>query len=138
MKCRNTSCSSSTDLSRVNVHLVERVDGDEDVPNIRVNLISGITTLKLVCDCVLEKKETKEDYCYNIVFVAFTGTFIATCFTPPPVLLCACDLSMCYFHETVINSAVCSLPGSSTAAERLGLKDDQKYPLATQAACIIQ
>ena len=40
---------------------MERVDGDEDVSHIRVNLIASIAALKLLCDRVLEgRKKNKK------------------------------------------------------------------------------
>lgn len=40
----------ATDLRSVNVHLMERIDCDENVSHIGVDLISVISTLKLLCD----------------------------------------------------------------------------------------
>ena len=49
-------CSIPTYLRRVNLHLMERIDCDEDVSHICVNLISAVSTLKLLCDRVLTKR----------------------------------------------------------------------------------
>lgn len=40
---------------------MERIDCDEDVSHIRVNLISSIATLKLLCDRVLKKESDRRD-----------------------------------------------------------------------------
>lgn len=41
-------------LRRVDLHLVEGIDGDEDVSHVRVDLISPVATLQLLCDGVLK------------------------------------------------------------------------------------
>lgn len=69
---------------------MERVDGDEDVSDICVDLISGVAALKLVCHRVLKKK-----------FSLFT------CFTRPRSQVEARDLCR-RLHPA---------PESSTAAE---------------------
>lgn len=47
-----------TDLGCVNLHLMKRIDCDEDVSNIRVDLILSIASLELLCDRVLKKIHT--------------------------------------------------------------------------------
>lgn len=47
-----------TDLRGVYLHLMERIDCDEDVSHIRVDLISSIAALELLCDRVLKKIHT--------------------------------------------------------------------------------
>lgn len=49
-----------TDLRSVYLHLMEGIDGDEDVSHVRVNLIPPVATLKLLCDHVL--KENHESH----------------------------------------------------------------------------
>lgn len=53
----HTTAYASTDLRSVYLHLMERVDGDEDVSHIRVNLIASVAALKLLRDRVLEGKK---------------------------------------------------------------------------------
>lgn len=53
----HTTAYVSTDLRSVYLHLMERVDGDEDVSHIRVNLITSVAALKLLRDRVLEGKK---------------------------------------------------------------------------------
>lgn len=50
----------NADLRRVNLHLVEGIDCDEDVAHIRVNLIPPVATLELLRHLVLEKKGTRK------------------------------------------------------------------------------
>lgn len=45
---------AETHLRSVYLHLVERIDGDEDVSHARVDLISPIATLELLGDRVLK------------------------------------------------------------------------------------
>lgn len=49
----------SSDLRCVNVQLMERVDGNEDVSNIRVDLISSVATLQLLGHRVLKNPERR-------------------------------------------------------------------------------
>lgn len=58
---KHTLKSLCTYLAGVYLHLMERIDCDEDVAHIRVNLISSIATLKLLCDRVLKKKKNNNN-----------------------------------------------------------------------------
>lgn len=45
---------ANTDLGGVDLHGVERVDGDEDVAHVRVDLVPAVATLELLRHLVLE------------------------------------------------------------------------------------
>lgn len=79
---------------------MERVDCDEDVSHVRVNLISSIAALKLLCDCVLETKSIKHaslGYTVNIGFRAIPAE--------------ACN--MCYINVLSSCHAVINCPGQA-------------------------
>lgn len=50
----------NADLRGVNLHLVERIDGDEDVAHVGVNLIPAVATLELLRHLGLEKNDQEE------------------------------------------------------------------------------
>lgn len=47
------------DLGGVDLHLVERIDGDEDVANVGVDLVPAVATLELLRHLVLEESTKK-------------------------------------------------------------------------------
>lgn len=49
-----------TNLRSVDVHFVERVDGDEDVAHVGVDLIPAVALLELLADRILPKKQTNK------------------------------------------------------------------------------
>lgn len=49
----------STHLGSVDLHLMERIHCDENVPHVRVNEILSIASLKLLCDCGLNNNNNK-------------------------------------------------------------------------------
>lgn len=160
---RNTQRSISTHLRSVYLHLMERIDCDEDVSHIRVNLIFSIAGLKLLCDRVLKKKIKATsmvhptgikcflkclDNCQDHILrdsKQYFGLCPASESRPvTPVT------SMYYLHVIrwlILLSSHCqdryinnSRGGTASLipAELLTLRDGWKYPLATETDCIIQ